>query len=140
MYDKILEHFPKIKNRIVSLSDEDLLLLAITYGPDVVPIDIDVHPMAYSKRFGGGVLFRLRIENYNTVLTSRIYEESFNEVLGKFDSCLIKQGIDAGSFSRIQPGSHFAIYVMNKNLDIFNDFWRLNPNDHGYIKKNAYYL
>lgn len=134
MYEKILELFPHIKNRIVTLSDEDLLSLVLTYGDDVVILDIDIPADAYSVRFGNGVLFRLRDDRFFTMLSSRIYEGTMAEVLGKFDSCLISTRTEAGPFSRMKEHSRFGAYRMSDDPEIFNDFWRLTPSERGYLK------
>lgn len=139
--ERILENFPYIKNRIINLSEEELFAINMTYGDDVIALDIDVPEDSDFIPFKDGVLFKLFGLSVATISADGKHIQTFVLATGvklteyqrllSARYCVIMSDVKGdGSFQ--QSVSNFWFMNQYDNVDDFNKFWRLNPGDECY--------
>lgn len=141
--DRILEIFPYIKNRIINLSEDEWFEIKMTYGDDVIALDIEVPEDSDFISFKGGVLFKLFIDPESAFVGGKKWSPAMLSTGAKLTSliqnnygryCAIRGYPDssgfrlsAGNFYHWRSTSKIKVMGFNSDVNTFNDFWRITP-------------
>lgn len=140
--EHILENFPYIKNRIINFTDDEWFVIKMSYGDDIIALDIDVPEDSNFISFKDGVLFKMFELSVRTTLVSGKTKPTYvlatgvkatkhTQILSDNYCVFFSDSYAYGSF---EPTNHniLFMYQFENNADNFNNFWRLSPEDECY--------